>query len=373
MPIPLIPIVAAGAAAYLLLSGGKKEPVKKDGSSSVKAAPKGKVTTTVPTPDGKGYKLTTDPQTLASIMATAAENDSLKLRTLETILYNQGKKEEAKACEYLAQIIDAKKAKKAGKAPQALTTIPAELAAEVLKVAVSGDPKAMRVLAAKLRALGYPEQAASWEEAATIAEAAAKQSKAPPIPRPPETPVVHEEPKVDVRPPTPKMPAPKPASKPVPAKPLPKPAKKVKTSTPPMKQPAKPTARRLAADALVKHLAVDQPGPRKESTGLISAYQSAIGVKADGKYGPGTARTLAEPESGEYVPPPPRMWPVATYAQAVKDYEAWLLMKKAADGARAAEWQAAYEHARDFWPSQDKRNPRPNAAAVVIPFSAGRL
>ena len=101
----------------------------------------------------------------------------------------------------------------------------------------------------------------------------------------------------------------------------------------------------------MRHLQVDAPAKRRENQALVREYQAAAGRASDGLYGPGDAKSLADPASGGHVPPPPRYWPKKTYQSAIQSYEAWLMNQAEQDPPRATEWRLAKADARRYYPS----------------------
>lgn len=369
--LPLIPIAAGGALLYLLLTGDKKaSAATAPKKSTVTKVAGGKVTTSIPTVDGRGYKLTTTPKLLAAIMAMSKTNDAGKMTVMAAQFMREGKVNEAIACNHLAAVIATHQAtggkavspkaakastEAAAKPPQvvAATNPPLALVNELTKAIAAGStPDDLRALADRFDDAGFPAQAASIRAAADEAEAALKESSTPKAAPQAAPKVAKKTPGFATAPVfTPKKAAPAAPRPKTPALPKPKKAKKL-------------SARRLAADALVRELGARRPPYGQENRALTAAYQDTLGVTGDGKYGPGTAKTLAEPASGAHVPPPPRTWPAGVtgtmpkYISAANDYDKWLMAQKSADKARAGEWQAAYLHARDFWPSGSRPQPR---------------
>ena len=395
MPLPIIIPIAAGAAAlYLLLtsSSGKAtsssgKVTSKENASTVKQESGGTVTTVVPTVDGKGYKLTTTPAKLGTIMAEATQNDAGKMTVLAAKFKAKGDKREATACNHLAAVIATNKATGGKPVSEATaTTITQQAAAAVDKVtavksdgATFSDPNPstdlvsklkkaveegnvanLRKLADQLDAAGFPMQAAAARAAADDLESSLKEAKTAAIPPILPTPTA-QTPAVITTPGVATAPQFTPAAIPqLPALPAATPALPTPLAQAPL------TQRRLAADALVRHLSVDRPGFGKENQAIVKAYESALGESPSGKYGLGLAYSLAEPESGAHVPPPPRYWPASAtsiakwgnYIKSAEKFDQWLMSEQMKDQARSAEWQSAYQHARDFWPSGSKPQPR---------------
>jgi hypothetical protein len=231
--------------------------------------------------------------------------------------------------------------------------VPSDLMAKEAAAVAAGDPIAMRKVAAELRKLGNPDAvkaAESLEAAAAVIEAgqAAAKPTSSTVPVP-STPVI-----VATSPSLPQIATPTVT--------LPTPVVTVPTAALPAPVPQAPASpRRNAADALVRYLSTDPAYKTHDSQleSLMGSYVSTLGQSPTGgnlMYGPGTAKTLAEPESGGHTPPTPRYWPAgyAKYTAAIKNYEAWLRDKAAQDPARAAEWNSALSHARDYYPSGSK-------------------
>lgn len=400
MPLPIVIPIAAGAAAlYLLLSSSDKEKAKSSKkTSTVKQEKDGMVTTTIPTVDGDGYKLTTTPAKLGAIMAMATTNDAGKMTVMAAQFKMNGDTKEAIACNHLAAVIATHKAT-GGKPPKKgtakKTTKAAEASVEKVPVVVksdgmpanpnpsitlinelkkaveTGNVAELRKLADQLDAAGFPMQAAAARAAADELEDSLKEAQNVPIPpilpAPAPTPVAPT-PTVITTPGFATAPqlTPMPAAPVLPALPAaPVAVPQVPALPAPVPQ-APPTQRRLAADALVKHLGVDRPAYGKENVAIVKAYEMALGESPSGKYGLGLAYSLNEPESGAHVPPPPRYWPASAasiakwgnYIKAAENYDSWLMSQQMKDGARSSEWQSAYQHARDFWPSGSKPQPR---------------
>ena len=96
-----------------------------------------------------------------------------------------------------------------------------------------------------------------------------------------------------------------------------------------------------AQDA-ARALAVYIPTARRyfEDRAKVAAYQAAMGLVADGKYGPGVATAMVP---FGIIPPPPFYWP-ATGATKLQTQLAALYREQAAkDPQRAAEWLYAAE------------------------------
>lgn len=211
-------------------------------------------------------------------------------------------------------------------------TMPAELAADVAKqLALQGDPKILRELAARVRALGFGDTADLLDAKAAQIETLIKAGETlkdvddlvkqgEEASKSPGQPDVHVSPQpgggVPVAP-TPKPPAQtRPAPAPAPA-PQPRPL------------PAPKTPLQIAAENMQKHLlqlvAVHGlPGAKgKEDTFLISKFQGAAGdANPDGKYGPGTALKSAGVVSDIA---PVFLWPKKSNTTTVKNYRNELL------------------------------------------------
>ena len=328
MPVFLL-LAAAGVGLYLLL----KEP--EVGEPGVAA--EGKVVLDMPMPDGTTKRLYVHPQVASGMMMAAGTQDPARMRAYADVLQKGGYIEEAKAMRATAKITEVWKASGGAFAPgvtpapspkaaeQAAPELPPDLLKRMQAVLTTQDPADMRRVAAILRQRGYGEAADSLEAAAAVV---ANLPGAPSVTRPvtPKTPL-----------PTPTVVTPRV----LPRAPVPVPARVPAPAT---------TARRRAADALVRHLTVAAPAKRKEDKGLVRAYQSTAGLTTDGLYGPGTAKSLASPESGGHVPPPPRYWPKRRYGEAARQYESWLALQGINDPAREAEWSAARATARKYYP-----------------------
>lgn len=338
---PIILLVGAAAGLYLLLRDSD-EASAAPGVGSVRPAGGGMARTEVPTAQGGTYELISTPEDIAAIMAMARGGDPSNMAIMGRQYAAMGKHREAKACEHLSaylalhQATGGRYSPKVSPAPAVSSQPPPRLVTELAAAVERGDTQAMRTIAAQMRAMGFEGQAASIEGAAGVLES---QRAARTTVR--KTPVV-------VRKTTPVLPPIVKTPPPITFKPKP-----VSVSTRGLPEPEPmpaPTPRRATADLLVKHLTVDAPPKKKESQAVVKAYQKAAGLTDDGLYGPGSAKSLADPASGSHVPPPPRRWPKATYAKAAKAYESWLALKQAQDPARAAEWAEAIKHARDFYP-----------------------
>lgn len=339
---PIILLAAGGAVALYYLMKGEGEA--KAVTGTVTPVGGGKVRTIVPTPDGKGYELIASKEDVAAIMAMSKSNDASKMQYMARQYRALGKTSEAQACEHIASLIALNQATGGRYTPKASTTPavssqpPAALVSQLVAATNAQNTTTMRRIAAQMRALGFEGQAVSIEGAAATIEQAKKAKVPPVVTTQPKTPVVvPKAPSVSV----PALPMP--TVEPIPVK--------VKTTGLPKPVPqVAATPRRATADLLVKHLTVDAPPKKKEDQSIVSAYQSAAGLKADGLYGPGTAKSLATSASGEHVPPAPRRWPKSTYAKALKEYQSWLTLKMAQDPARASEWADAKRRAKDFYP-----------------------
>lgn len=342
MPLPILPLAVAAGAAWYLLS-------RKEDYPTVPAPEAGanKVSTTIPTPDGKGMTIITDAMTADIMLRTASTADPAACDALAETLAKQGKASEAAAMRGLAKIL---RDYQAGLVPKADVGLGAADLARIQAAITSQDPAQMRAVAKDLRARGFIGQALSLENAAAAVEAVEKQQASTPsvvVTTPPALPQTATVPTVPMAVPLPTAPPSVVVTPPaLPQATVPTPV----IPSAPTAPVVTPTKRRLAADALVKHLTVNPPGKRKEDKTLVAIYQKAAGLKDDGLMGPGTARSLNEPGSGGHVPPAPRRWPSGTYTQALKDYKTWLLEQKLSDPARAAEWDTAITHAKDFWP-----------------------
>jgi hypothetical protein len=367
---PLL-LAAGGAAVYFLFKGKPNTAVQpnKDGT----------VSSRIPAGGGAAaWTLTTTPEKLAAIMTMAQSGNAGNLVAMGNQFIAGGDVNEGRACMQLAATIAAAQAggkksspKDSGGTVTAVmqSTEPAANPPDWLlrseKAACeSASPSAMRAVAAQLRALGFTSAAVSLEAAAAAAEAAGKTA-----------PVATVSPGIAATP-TQFSPV---TYTPIATAPAPAPAQvvyKVETTTGqvtpvsvqslPASLPAEPpTKRRQAADALARHLLVEQPAYARENQSLVSQYQTLAGQKADGKYGKGTAMSLAEPASGSHTPPAPRYWPAGTYAKALREYESFLQGQASDDQARAPEWQAALSHARDYYPSgktgRVSSSPQPSA------------
>lgn len=93
---------------------------------------------------------------------------------------------------------------------------------------------------------------------------------------------------------------------------------------------------KAAAEGLNNHLA--GKAKYQEDQKRVKAFQTLVGVKADGLYGPGTALKVAEQG---VIPVKPLYWPKTGEAAAKQSYSVAILQKAAADPARAAAWTAA--------------------------------
>jgi hypothetical protein len=231
--------------------------------------------------------------------------------------------------------------------------VPSDLMTEEAAAVAAGDSVAMRKVAAKLRKLGTPEAvkaAESLEAAAAVIEAGQATATAALPTSVVAVPTMAEAGQAADALPTQAADA------------LPIPVVAVPTEALPVPVPQAPASpRRNAADALARYLSSDPAYKTHDSQleSLMGSYVSTLGQSPTGgnlMYGPGTAKTLAEPESGSHTPPTPRYWPAgyAKYTAAIKNYEAWLRDKAAQDPARAAEWNSALSHARDYYPSGSK-------------------
>lgn len=76
----------------------------------------------------------------------------------------------------------------------------------------------------------------------------------------------------------------------------------------------------------------------KENQALVSRFQEQEGLKADGKYGPKSALSLA---ALGIIPPRPRYWTRKTVQEDKKRYSMEMMTRAATDPSRAADWQAA--------------------------------
>lgn len=95
----------------------------------------------------------------------------------------------------------------------------------------------------------------------------------------------------------------------------------------------------IAAKELALYLT--RLSPWKEDREKVKTYQTAIGVSADGKYGPGTATALV---SYGIIPPAPFYWPATGTNTAITAYRKTLQTKAVSDPPRAAEWLYAADH-----------------------------
>lgn len=184
---------------------------------------------------------------------------------------------------------------------------------EIIEKALdSADPETIRVVAAKVKALGYTAQAESLRVAANEIESQMKRIEAtkPPTTPVPKAPSVQQGPAVGTA----------------------------------IKGPEDQVARNLAgAVANMLRTATKSTADRK----MVAAYQTqenargqAVG-KVDGLYGSKTALTLALDHG--IAPPKPLYWPTnALQQKAAKAFYKGELMKLAAsDSARREEWTQA--------------------------------
>lgn len=79
----------------------------------------------------------------------------------------------------------------------------------------------------------------------------------------------------------------------------------------------------------------------KEDRQLVARCQEALGVTADGKYGPGTASALV---AFGIIPPAPFYWSPTNSTAQIRDYTALLKAQAVKDPARAAAWIWAADH-----------------------------
>lgn len=95
----------------------------------------------------------------------------------------------------------------------------------------------------------------------------------------------------------------------------------------------------LAAKELAAYIATATR--YKEDRQLVARCQQALGVTADGKYGPGTASALV---AFGIIPPAPFYWSPTNSTAQIRDYAALLKAQAVKDPARAAAWIWAADH-----------------------------
>jgi peptidoglycan hydrolase-like protein with peptidoglycan-binding domain len=95
-----------------------------------------------------------------------------------------------------------------------------------------------------------------------------------------------------------------------------------------------------AAQTLASKLALNlqTTAPGRENKALVTEFQSAEGLAADGKYGVKTALALVK---YGIVPPVPRVWPKGQEGVARAGFAAALRAQAATDPARSEEWLQA--------------------------------
>lgn len=122
-----------------------------------------------------------------------------------------------------------------------------------------------------------------------------------------------------------------------------------------------------AAEGITAHLRGKRKGQEDERR--VKAYQTLAGLTADGKYGPGVARSIAD--SG-VVPVYPLWWHTATQTADAAAYAADMLSRAARDPARSAAWTAAATPLGAGATSQGVAIAIPDAAAVQSMSPAAR-
>lgn len=115
-------------------------------------------------------------------------------------------------------------------------------------------------------------------------------------------------------------------------------AKEVKALESPVALPPESPAQQ-AAKALAAYIATATR--YKEDRNRVAGYQTALGVGADGKYGPVSASALVP---FGIIPPAPFYWSPTNSAQQIREYSALLRAQAVKDSARAAEWIWAADH-----------------------------
>lgn len=242
-------------------------------------------------------------------------------------------------------------------------SMPANLAADVAKqLAIQGDPKILRRLAASIRASGFSQTADLLDAKAAQLETVIRAGQTlrdvqdivregEQLARSPGQPEVHVSPQPGGGVPVTLAPAPKlPQSQPAPTRPAPSPAPRPK----PQPLPAPKTPVQIAAENMQKHLlqivAVHGlPGAKgKEDSFLIQKFQGAAGdANPDGKYGPGTALKSAGVVSDIA---PVFQWPKASNKTTVANYRNELLrlsLQAESDGNAARAEQLAKSARRE--------------------------
>lgn len=212
---------------------------------------------------------------------------------------------------------------------------PADIGKYVLQAVASGAPDYMRQAAHALEAWGYTDQAAdlrkvaSQEQAAEAADAEAVQETDKILTRTPGIAQTLPRTETTARPTT----LPSGITIPAPTPPAP-PAGTEQVELPPIVPVTQPgstvadpmdVARANLAQRTADHLRTATK--YKEDKALVGAFQTQEITqgwtgKADGLYGPGTARRFAR---YGIVPPNPLYWPRTNPTQAKAEYAAWLL------------------------------------------------
>lgn len=215
-------------------------------------------------------------------------------------------------------------------------TMPPDLMADIAKqLALQGDPKILRELAARVRAMGFGETADLLDAKAAQLETLIKAGETlqdvdkivkegEQAARSPGQPDVHVTPQPGGGVPRPAPPA---TTRPAPTPP--RPTQPAPTQPRPQPLPVAKTPLQIAAENMQRHLLQlvathGMPGAKgKEDSFLISKFQTAAGeANPDGKYGPGTALKSAGVVSDIA---PVFQWPKASNTTTVKNYRNELL------------------------------------------------
>jgi hypothetical protein len=221
-----------------------------------------------------------------------------------------------------------------GAKPAAASDLLPDHLLKAMQAAVAvGDPTQLRALAARLRQEGFSASASDLDALASEIERELRQAMPAAAPAAPAAPAPAA-PEYTAK--SPGLPVAEPRQKTIVLDEV------TVTARPVSEQP--PDGEQLLAGQLA--LMLRSRGKGREDRAMVKRFQSLNpeAGKADGLYGPKTARVLGDQYG--IVPPTPFYWPAVNAVAAKADYRAWLVSRARRDAPRAQEWEAAAKAVR---------------------------